>query len=82
MGRGEDKQAGRAEEWQGAAVPTWLADTGVALPLILADAVGWAGVGVAGAWYTAASLHPQGMVRLGQHDPGDAVTQSHTLQCR
>lgn len=72
----------RAKGWQGAAGPTWLADTGVALPLVLADTVGWAGTGVAGAWHAAASLYPQGMAGLGQRGPGDAVTQSHTLQCR
>lgn len=68
--------------WQSAACPTWLADTGVALPLILADAVGWAGAGVARAGHAAASLHPQGMAGLGQHGPSDAVTQSHPLKHR
>lgn len=82
MGRGEDRHTWRAEGWQGAAGPTWLADAGVALPLILADAVGRARAGVTGAWHTAASLHPQGVAGLGQHGPSDAVTQSHTLQCR
>lgn len=72
----------RAKGWQGSAGPTWQAHARVALPLVLADAVGWAGAGVAGARHAAASLHPQGMAGLGQHGPGDAVTQSHTLQHR
>jgi len=74
--------AWRARQWQGAAGPTWLADAGVALPLVLADTVGRAGAGVAGARHAAASLHSQGMAGLGQHGPSDAVTQSHTLQRR
>lgn len=81
-GRGEDVQAWKAKGWQGTAGHTWLADAGVALPLILADAVGRAGAGVAGTRHAAASLHPQGMAGLGQRGPGDAVTQSHTLQRR
>lgn len=67
---------------KGSAGPTWQAHAGVALPLVLADAVGRAGAGVAGARHAAASLHPQGMAGLGQHGPGDAVTQSHTLRHR